>query len=211
MSQTARQTDKSTWWSITSFDDGEKAYLGGGNFPEWVAAVHGGIEKCPDTGREHFQGALQCRSQQRFSAIKKILPKSHIEPARHAEALRKYAMKVDTAVGEKREITNGTPYYTAEMLQKLIAITPCETGFNCGNLKEQFWSKVRVILITKPYLVGALAKPDTMRIFENTWSVWVEHMTDAETGNLLSEEAIVLQPPAYEELSNSVDMRDTND
>lgn len=206
MSQTARQTDKSTWWSITSFDEGEICYLIAGTFPEWVHKVHGGVEKCPDTGREHFQGALQCRSQQRFSAVKRMLPKSHLEPARHSEALRRYAMKADTAVGEKREITNATPYYTAEMLQLLLAITPPESGCD-GGLKEQFWSKVRVILYTKPYLVGALAKPDTWRIYENTWTVWVTHMTDAETGVMLGEEAIVLQPP----VTNVVEMNEVEE
>jgi len=210
MSQTARQTDKSTWWSITAFDDGEKEWLGGGKFPEWVAAVHGGLEKCPDTGREHFQGALQCRSQQRFSAVKKILPKSHIEPAKSAEALRKYCMKAETAVGEKREYTNSTPYWTAEMLQKLLAITPVEcdaTALDRELPKTRFWSKVRVILATKPYLVGALAKPDTWRIYENTWQVWVDHMTNMETNELLGEEAIVLQPPVI----NVVEMNEVEE
>ena len=71
MPQTDRQTDKATWWSLTIYDEKEIAKVeDSDNYPRFVKSISGGMEKCPTTGRLHFQGALQCRSQQRFSAIK---------------------------------------------------------------------------------------------------------------------------------------------
>jgi len=190
-------TEKATWWSITTFDDGEQKYLSGSQFPEWVARVYGGLEKCPDTGRIHFQGALQCRSQQRFSAIKKWLPKAHLEPAISRDALRKYAMKQETACGPKTAQENKTPYYTLEMLLKLIAIQPID--LDAIDWKKRYWVAVNKILRDKPYLVGALVKPDTMRAWEHTHWVWIDLMTDKESGRMKGEEAIVLQPPSAQD------------
>lgn len=194
MSQTDRQTDKATWWSITAFDEGEIKFLQGTVYPEFIHKIHGGLEKCPDTGRTHFQGAVQCRSQQRFSAIKKMLPKAHIEAAKSAEALRKYAMKADTAIGEKSVRSNSTPYWTMEMIMKLLAITPCPARIVTND--EIFWYKVNFILVQKPYLVGLLAKPDIYRMWKHTSDTWILLMTDPITNQLLEEGAIVLQPPA---------------
>jgi len=193
MGQTDRQTDKATWWSITSFDEGEIKFLQGTVYPEFIMKIHGGLEKCPDTGRTHFQGAVQCRSQQRFSAIKKMLPKAHIEAAKSVEALRKYAMKADTAIGEKTVRSNSTPYWTMEMIMKLLAITPCPKTII--PVDDVFWHKVNLILLQKPYLVGLLAKPDIYRMFKHTCDTWIIHMTDPITNELLDEGAIVLQPP----------------
>lgn len=189
--------DKVTWWSITTFDKGEQDMLAAGKYPEWVDTLYGGLEECPDTKKIHYQGALKCRSQQRFSAIKKFLPKAHLEPAKQADALKKYAMKQDTAVGDKLARCNTTPYYTLEMLLKLLAITR-HTRSLADDWKMIFWDKVRMILVTKPYLVGALMKPDVIRAWEHTRQVWINHMTDPETNELMGEEAIVLQPLSIE-------------
>lgn len=98
---------RSTWWSITVFDVQEiemcqKSQM----FPLWCRSVHGGVEKCPDTGRLHFQGAIQAHRQVRFTQVKQWLPTAHIEAARDIAALKKYVMKSETAVGEKTVRTN---------------------------------------------------------------------------------------------------------
>lgn len=108
-------TDKSTWWSVTAYND-EIELLESNEFPDFVVKVFGGREKCPTTGRIHFQGAVQCRSQQRFSALKKWLPTAHWEPAKNKDALQKYAMKADTAIGDKEERTNTVEMITMEKL-----------------------------------------------------------------------------------------------
>lgn len=184
---------KATCWSLTAFDKGEQDYLAAGKYPEWVDRVYGGLEECPDTKRIHFQGAVTLKSQQRGSAMKKFLPKANWQVARKPEALKKYAMKAETSAGDKLVRVNATPYYTLEMLLKLIAIT--RVSENTDDWKSIFWQKIRIILVAKPYLVGALMKPDVIRAWEYTRQVWVDHMTDPETNQLLGEEAIVLQPP----------------
>jgi len=188
-----RQTDKKPrdrwyWFSITCFDDGEITFCEIPLWPTFVKYIHGGREECPKTKKIHFQGAVQCKTQQRFSAIKKMLPKAHIEPARTEQALLKYAMKKDTAVGEKKSLKNEMPYYTTEMLLRLLAITS-----PIGS--DDFWGRVNRILFAKPYLCGVLAKPDIFRMWKHTRETWITLMTDPETNLLMGEEAIVLQPP----------------
>ena len=48
-------------------------------------------------GTRHFQGILRT-PQVRFSAVKKVFPRAHIEAARNPEALAKYVHKEDTRV-----------------------------------------------------------------------------------------------------------------
>lgn len=126
MQQPASQTAKSSWWSITAYGD-ELEYLlalqgGTAEFPPQVKAIYGGVEECPKTQRLHFQGALNT-AQVRFSAVKRILPKSHIEACRSdAESLKRYAMKDETSVGQKSSQTN-PKYYTLESLMLKIAET----------------------------------------------------------------------------------------
>lgn len=40
------------------------------------------LEKCPRTGREHFQGFIQLERQMRFNAVKQLLPGCHLERRR---------------------------------------------------------------------------------------------------------------------------------
>jgi len=185
-----RQTDKATWWSVTAYDEGEQKFIADGTYPGFIEAIHGGLEKCPTTSRIHFQGAVQCKNQQRFSALKKVFPKSHLEPAISKEALRKYCMKAETAVGTKAVIANKQPYYTSEMLLRLLAITTPML-----DSTDDFWGRVNRIIMSKPYLCGLLAKPDIFRMWKHTRESWVTLMTDPETNLLMTEEAIVLQPP----------------
>jgi len=95
-------SDKATWWSVTAFGDEILLLEDPSRFPSWVAKVYGGREECPDTKSIHFQGALQLHTQQRLSKLKSWLPTAHFEIARKVEALKKYAMKSETAVSEKK-------------------------------------------------------------------------------------------------------------
>lgn len=185
MASADRQTDKATWWSITAFDEEEQRLLSSGDYPPFVKQVLGGLEKCPDTDRVHFQGALQCRSQQRFSAIKKWLPKAHIEAAREAAALQKYAMKDETAVSEKKAVVNKTPFVSDEMALRMIARMFNESRKELGehdftgkygtdHQKGAFWFCIKKILRKQPHLCGVLGKPDLWRLWQHTDEVWLE-------------------------------------
>ena len=205
--------EKGTWWSITAFDEGEQLQLSGTEYPVFVAKVYGGLEKCPHTGKVHFQGAVQCKSQQRFSAIKRWLPRSHIELARQADALKKYAMKEETSIGTKEVRENQTPYYTTEKLLCLLAVSPTSNIYSeSAGWKDDFWYRVRHILYDKPYLVGALIKPDIIRAWEHTRNVWLDKMVSEENGQPLTYEEgvkllegpIVLQAPVSIDLLEKI-------
>ena len=98
-------------------------------------------------------------------------------------------MKAETAVGTKAVIANKQPYYTTEMLLRLLAVTSPLIG------TDDFWGRVNRILFDKPFLCGVLAKPDIFRMWKHTRETWITLMTDPETNLLMTEEAIVLQPP----------------
>lgn len=189
MPQTDRQTDKATYWCVTAFNAEIEAMENKSTWPTWVAEVHGGRELCPKTKKLHFQGMVKCKSQQRLSAFKPWLPTAHLEAARQKDALKQYALKAETAVGPKTSVKNEKPYYTTEMILRLLAISQPLLG------QDDFWGRVNRILLEKPYLCGLLAKPDIYRLWKNTRETWITLMTDPETNLLMGEEAIVLQPP----------------
>lgn len=200
MSDRQDRQDKSVWWSVTAFTDAEIAELSGTQFPRYIRKVFGGLEKCPTTDKVHFQGAIQCQTQQRFSALKKWLPTAHLEVARSAEALVKYAMKQDTAVGDKQVSDNTTPY--AAMHEMLIKIASAQIDVstelvkyldlkNCKNADEEYREEyiyvTRHILSEAPNLVTAFMIPAMEKAWIRYRSVWIAR-------------ALVLQAQATEEL-----------
>lgn len=188
MAKPDRQTDRATWWSITTFDAGEMEWIAAGVWPGFVAKIHGGPEMCPTSNRVHYQGAVQCKAQQRFAAIKDMLPKAHIEMARHREALRKYCMKEETAVGEKTVISNSTPYYTLEKLLMELAKVKPFTIADSDDPETSYWARANSVLRDHSFLVGMLATPTTYRAWKFTKQVWFEKVR-------LEEECIVLLTP----------------
>jgi len=176
MSQT--KTDKATWWSITAFSEPEIEQLNGKQYPDWVLKVYGGMESCPDTGRLHFQGAVQARRQVRFSQVKSWLATAHLEPARSSEALRKYAMKEETAIGEKIERENQTPYYAPGDLLMMLA----RKARQADRQTKEGWHKINPQCPARPAFVYACEKVmednfDLLRAFMNPQIrvMWVEH------------------------------------
>lgn len=88
--------DRATCWSITINNptDDDMKHVRQCPVPGWT--VIGQIER-GEEGTEHFQGMLRT-PQVRFSAVKKIFPRAHIEIARDREALKKYVTKEATRV-----------------------------------------------------------------------------------------------------------------
>lgn len=78
--------------------------------PGWK--VQGQLEK-GENGTEHFQGMLRTQ-QVRFSAVKKVYPRAHIEAARNSKALEQYVNKEETrlAVVESEHIPTIFEYQT---------------------------------------------------------------------------------------------------
>lgn len=132
---------RSTWWSVTAFGADEIAQLHEqGNYPRIVKKVYGGTEMCPTTQREHFQGAIQLHSVQRLAALKRWLPTAHLEPAKNSEALKRYAMKEDTAIEEKQERFNPDRFLKYHDILKLLYLEYKRTH------KTEFYDLVNPII-----------------------------------------------------------------
>lgn len=161
---------RATWWSVTAFGEEIALCEDGDKYPEWIEHVYGGQEICPKSGRLHFQGAVQCRSQVWFSQIKSYFKKAHLEPARSRECLAKYAMKSETSAGEKtvRDNPNAIPYYKLEDVMRLIA-----TQFDYKEIGEKsYWKAVCAVLKEKPFLASQFQNPSNRNFFIKTCEVW---------------------------------------
>nr|WAE43263.1 MAG: replication associated protein [Cressdnaviricota sp.] len=200
MSKTDRQTDRSTMWTVTAYNDEkdmlERCRKGEELMPIWVKQLSGGLEKCPKTGNEHFQGDIRLTNQQRRSAIKKWLPTAHLEVTQNKHAHMNYVMKDATAIGEKSQHKNEREFLDNEGILRLLArqhIEPFETPegqtFSLKAKEEyDFWERVKKILPDKPYLIGLLAKPDIYRAWKYTKSVWSD-LVSGENEIITPEEA----------------------
>jgi len=85
--------DKSSRWAFTAY---EQHY---GYFKTMPPGVHKwgwNVEICPSTGREHYQGWIQLKQQQRFSWMRKQFPDMHVAVARDWQALLNYCSKPET-------------------------------------------------------------------------------------------------------------------
>lgn len=204
-----RQTDKATWWSITAFDEEEKRQLSSGKWPPMVKKVYGGLEECPDTKRVHYQGAVQCRGQQRFSAIKKWLPKAYIEAARDIAALKQYAMKDETAIGEKEVLENQTPFVDNQAALYMIAREKIEYGIE--QLAQEFIDKkvpldkiadfeyvllANRIVYREPHLCGVLTKPDVQRGWKMFRETFVKLVDEGRADSITARPANEIVEPA---------------
>lgn len=127
--QTDRQTDKkakATFWAVTAYNDEIAILEDKSTYPSCVLSVSGGRELCQPSpeypeGRLHFQGHIRLRQQQRLTWFKDWLPTAHLGAARSVIASEKYAMKSDTAAGEKTVRVNTVKYYSADEICLKIA------------------------------------------------------------------------------------------
>lgn len=184
MAKTDRQTDKGTWWSVTGYNDEIGRLENPDTFPPFVKKVYGGREECPKTKRLHFQGAIHCNRQVRLSQFKEWLPTAHLEVARQSEALKKYAMKEDTAVGEKTVTSNTRTYWPMEVTLSRIGEISAEYDEREWNETQRFWFAVKRILRKDPTRCATLANPALLNMWKNTHNVWESEET----------RALVLQP-----------------
>lgn len=96
MATTEDSAKKSCYWSITINNPTEDDLIRweGLKGEKWVKKVIGQLEK-GENGTPHVQGMLNTESV-RFSQIKRVLPRAHIEVARKPAALAQYVQKEDT-------------------------------------------------------------------------------------------------------------------
>lgn len=87
-------TDRATCWSITINNPTEEEVRC--DMPGWKLT---GQYEAGENGTRHFQGMLET-PQVRFSAVKRVFTRAHIEVCRNKTALAKYVSKEETRVGE---------------------------------------------------------------------------------------------------------------
>lgn len=116
-------SDRSTCWSITinnPTDEDMQIELPAG----W--RLTGQIEQGAE-GTRHYQGMLNT-PQVRFTAVKKIFKRAHIEVAKNRKALEKYVHKVDTRVEAVADRSSDIP--TLFEYQTIIAAAWDNDEFN---------------------------------------------------------------------------------
>lgn len=180
MSQTDRQTDKATWWSVTAYNDEIPLLEDATKYPSFVKKVYGGREECPTTKRIHFQGCIQLHTQQRLKAMKTWLPTAHFEVAKQKDALIKYAMKEDTATGDKLERVNPAKHYTADEICEEIAynvLDICDDIKYAGDdgVKLLYSQALYTMLMNDKKLASQLMNPSLRNFWCSTSRVWINH------------------------------------
>jgi len=104
---------RSNCWSITT-NNPVKADYSPALPPGWTIE---GQKEIGKEGTPHLQLMLKCSGTERFSAVKRVFPRAHIEKARDAKALANYVHKEETRVDEFR--TQGIP--SIFQYQKVVA------------------------------------------------------------------------------------------
>jgi len=179
----SQYTQRSVWWLVTAYGDNILRLEDAKSYPKCIKAVHGGREQCPDTGREHFQGAIECHGQQRATFFRDWTPGIHFEVAKSKEACRKYAMKDDTAIGEKLVRSNPTEYKKMEDLLLDLAKQWHETRqlwrhkieINHRLTEEdEYWFLVKRIISNSPNLISSYTIPAVYKAWKHTAEVWLE-------------------------------------
>jgi len=187
---------KGTWWSVTAYNDEIGLLETPTSFPDFVEKVLGGREECPTTHRLHFQGAVKCRRQVRLTQLKKWLPTAHFEIARNAASIQKYAMKKETAVGDKVARSNPTELITVEKVMMKIAeywesdtfekfTTVYEDDLDKA-VRQCYWYTVRQLLEWSPEyrkVCHLFARSDVITLWQNTRIVWLK-LAESEVNSI---------------------------
>lgn len=67
-----------------------------------------GQEEVGAEGTKHYQGCLKT-PQERFSAVKRVFPRAHIEVARNKKALEQYVHKPESRIAERPDLHSNIP------------------------------------------------------------------------------------------------------
>lgn len=117
-------SDRSIYWSVTinnpRSDDEEN--IATARSRGWI--VEGQKEE-GQNGTPHYQLSVNTRTQQRFTALKKVFPRAHIEAARNPRALKQYVHKEETRVSE---LPNSDKYVTSQKRLWELVVDVLESG-----------------------------------------------------------------------------------
>lgn len=197
---------------ITGYGDDIDTLSDKSRYPDWVKSVAGGVESCPTTGRSHFQGAVICVRQVRFSAVKKWLPSSHIEVARDKNAVVSYCMKSETAVGEKIVRQNENEYVPLHviimnmgiMFHKEFSGMQIDDDEKIDEYRRRVFTTIANRMVYNDFkLITVLSNPQAIRM----WSMFFPTILKKAKENILREKDV----PPVEELGDSDSVEESND
>lgn len=145
---------KGTCWSITLNNPTEQEIALWNNISKhahFVKSAQGQLERGKE-GTPHIQGMLRTDSV-RFSAVKKLLPRAHIEKAKNALALAQYVTKEESREGQLQSSKRETQVASPEAIQK--ELYDSHLSFVCNYKVEPFWVgekvKYKMVKRTSPF------------------------------------------------------------
>nr|WAE42130.1 MAG: replication associated protein [Cressdnaviricota sp.] len=197
---------KATCWSIT--DQEHEAYpVRFHEINQKVGYTYTGqIEECPTTKKLHFQGCLKT-PQVRFSAIKKLFPKAHIEVARDRVALAKYVQKEETCVQkmkkDERFIHSNEEFWARFCSDQSVWDSYTEA---CMNDKEMDLFDRRInVLIRNGFRVESFGvNPQIRSIFKRYFvSIYQRHITELQDAT--EQVCTQIDPPSSTDYKDSTD------
>lgn len=182
-------TQRSTWWIITAYDKNIEIVENNVSYPKCVKSVYGGREQCPTSGRLHYQGAVECHGQQRAAFFRDWLPGVHFEVAKNKEAVKKYCLKEDTAIGTKGVILNPEEYLTMDKGMMYLAEVSLEKDTDPTN--DEYWELVNFAIKLRPKLISMYAAPAFRTAWNQTRRTWRALVLQALINEEESDELII--------------------
>ncbi len=182
-------TQRSTWWIITAYDKNIEIVENNATYPKCVKSVYGGREQCPTSGRIHYQGAVECHGQQRAAFFRDWLPGVHFEVAKNKDAVKKYCLKEDTAIGNKGVIVNPEEYMTMDKGMMYLAEMSLEKDTDPTN--EEYWDLVNMAIRNRPKLISMYAAPAFRTAWNQTRRTWRALVLQARNNEEETNEIII--------------------
>lgn len=169
MGQTDRQTDKTTRWAFTAYEEQWSLFK---EIPSAVKEWGWQTEICPDTQRKHYQGYILTQTQQRFSAMKKLLPGVHIEAAKNWPALLNYCKKEETAVeGSQMKVLNERKYL--KFHEGLMRIANAYIHIPGNDDDANYESAMRTLMLANEEDVSFYTNPQFQKAWRMSSAFWL--------------------------------------
>lgn len=204
-------SDRATYWSVTinnpTSSDEDCLHRARGMGWEVVGQIEEG-----DNGTPHYQLAVNTKSQQRFSALKKVFPRGHIEAARKPLALRTYVKKEETRIAE---LPNSERYVNSqkrlwELVTDELYRAPKEHRISMTSLEPwwvQSFDPIEALeyagdqLIRKGYycVESLIVNPQTKSAWKLFWNALIHRVElDRQTDRQTEESSCVVDIPTHE-------------
>lgn len=150
-------------------------------------------EVCPTTQRKHRQGYFVTQTPLRQSAVRKIVPSVHVEPAKNFTALKNYCKKEETRDPSGNQVTMAfeATHVTIDKFLDLLADAWVmdlsedrlfdfpevdvfdEPGRSVFAATADYWRVVKHVLRARPELASIAMAPGPRNLWLGTRSVWL--------------------------------------